>query len=177
MPYIFCCNKNLKHNNLQKRQDLCLFLDFQYFAKKAVFYAFSAGVNCCAGNGLPHFPASSACRVLAFTGFLICWKPCFRLLHPRACTHRVRNTGYLLHTLGYCAKHNLQNRCKRNWKTIFKGNLFSFGACAKKHMAYRKKYKPCILKYKALISKYVPYIFCHNNSLTHNNLQTPQFLP
>ncbi len=46
-----------------------------------------------------------------------------------------------------------KNRCKRNWKTIFKGNLFSFGACAKKHMAYRKKYKPCILKYKALILK------------------------
>lgn len=62
----------MKHNNLQKCQDLCLFLDFQYFAKKAVFYVFSAGVNCCAGNGLPHFPASSACRVLPFTGFLIC---------------------------------------------------------------------------------------------------------
>ena len=26
-------------------------------------------------------------------------------------------------------------------------------------MAYRKKYKPCILKYKALISKYMPCIF------------------
>ena len=31
--------------------------------------------------------------------------------------------------------------------------------CAKKHMAYRKKYKPCILKYKGLISKYMPCIF------------------
>ena len=31
--------------------------------------------------------------------------------------------------------------------------------CEKKHMAYRKKYKPCILKYKALISKYMPYVF------------------
>ena len=94
---------------------------------------------------------------MEFSGFYVAHG--FRLLHPRACTHRVRNTGYVLHTFGCCAKHNLQNRCKRNWKTIFKGNLFSFGACAKKHMAYRKKYKPCILKYKALISKYMPCIF------------------
>ena len=109
---------------------------------------------------------------MEFSGFYVAHG--FRLLHPRACTHRVRNTGYVLHTLGCCAKHNLQNRCKRNWKTIFKGNLFSFGACAKKHMAYRKKYKPCILKYKALILKYVPYIFCCNKNLKHNNLQKCQ---
>ncbi len=40
--------------------------------------------------------------------------------------------------------------------------------CAKKHMAYRKKYKPCILKYKALISKYMPCIFRLYNSLINN---------
>ena len=41
---------------------------------------------------------------------------------------------------------------------------------AKKHMAYRKKYKPCILKYKALILKYVPYIFDLFKYLKHKNL-------
>ena len=41
---------------------------------------------------------------------------------------------------------------------------------AKKHMAYRKKYKPCILKYKALISKYMPYIFRLSKYLTDCNL-------
>ena len=41
---------------------------------------------------------------------------------------------------------------------------------AKKHMAYRKKYKPCILKYKALISKYMPYIFCRYKYLKNNSL-------
>ncbi|PWL78655.1 MAG: hypothetical protein DBY24_07160 [Prevotellaceae bacterium] len=43
--------------------------------------------------------------------------------------------------------------------------------CAKKHMAYRKKHKPCILKYKALISKYMPCIFCLFKYLKNNNLQ------
>ena len=42
---------------------------------------------------------------------------------------------------------------------------------AKKHMAYRKKYKPCILKYKALILKYVPYIFALYKYLKNNNLK------
>ena len=41
-------------------------------------------------------------------------------------------------------------------------------------MAYRKKYKPCILKYKALILKYVPYIFDEKRHLIFNNLQNPQ---
>ena len=31
-------------------------------------------------------------------------------------------------------------------------------------MAYRKKYKPYILKYKALVSKYMPYIFRENSA-------------
>ena len=35
-------------------------------------------------------------------------------------------------------------------------------------MAYRKKYKPCILKYKALI---VPYIFALYKYLKNNNLK------
>ena len=39
-------------------------------------------------------------------------------------------------------------------------------------MAYRKKYKPCILKYKALILKYVPYIFGDSKSLINKNLQS-----
>ena len=34
-----------------------------------------------------------------------------------------------------------------------------------------KKYKPYILKYKALISKYMPCIFCLFKSLIHSNLQ------
>ena len=38
-------------------------------------------------------------------------------------------------------------------------------------MAYRKKHKPCILKYKALISKYMPCIFHLFKSLIHSNLQ------
>ena len=38
-------------------------------------------------------------------------------------------------------------------------------------MAYRKNYEPYILKYKALILKYMPYIFCENKSLNHNDLQ------
>ena len=41
-------------------------------------------------------------------------------------------------------------------------------------MAYRKKYKPCILKYKAHILKYVPYIFREKRYLIFNNLQNPQ---
>jgi len=39
------------------------------------------------------------------------------------------------------------------------GKILHFSRHIKKHMAYRKKYKPCILKYKALISKYMPCIF------------------
>ena len=38
---------------------------------------------------------------------------------------------------------------------------------SKKHMAYRKKYK-------ALILKYVPYIFREKRYLIFNNLQNPQ---
>ena len=38
-------------------------------------------------------------------------------------------------------------------------------------MAYRKKYKPYILKYKALISKYMPYIFRLFKHLNHKDLQ------
>ena len=38
-------------------------------------------------------------------------------------------------------------------------------------MAYRKKYKPYILKYKALVSKYVPYIFREKRHLIFNDLQ------
>ena len=41
-------------------------------------------------------------------------------------------------------------------------------------MAYRKKYKPCILKYKALILKYVPYIFAICKCLNNNNLKNLQ---
>ena len=37
-------------------------------------------------------------------------------------------------------------------------------------MAYRKKYKPCILKYKALVSKYMPYIFREKRYLIFSNL-------
>ena len=38
-------------------------------------------------------------------------------------------------------------------------------------MAYRKKYKPCILKYKALILKHVPYIFAFYKYLKNSNLK------
>ena len=38
-------------------------------------------------------------------------------------------------------------------------------------MACCKKYKPYILKYKALISKYMPYIFSEKSHLIFNNLQ------
>ena len=57
------------------------------------------------------------------------------------------------------------------------GNATNFSGCPpckKKHMAYRKKYKPCILKYKALILKYVPYIFREKRYLIFSNLQNPQ---
>jgi len=37
-------------------------------------------------------------------------------------------------------------------------------------MAYRKKYKPCILKYKALVLKYMPYIFHDSKWLIDNIL-------
>ena len=49
--------------------------------------------------------------------------------------------------------------------------FYMFCLHAKTHMAYRKKYKPCILKYKALILKYVPYIFGDSKSLINRNLQ------
>ena len=48
------------------------------------------------------------------------------------------------------------------------GKILHFSRHIKKHMAYRKKYKPCILKYKALISKYMPCIFRLYNSLINN---------
>ena len=48
------------------------------------------------------------------------------------------------------------------------GKIPHFSRYIKKHMAYRKKYKPCILKYKALISKYMPCIFRLYNSLINN---------
>ncbi len=38
-------------------------------------------------------------------------------------------------------------------------------------MACCEKYKPYILKYKALISKYMPYIFDEKRYLIFNNLQ------
>ena len=49
--------------------------------------------------------------------------------------------------------------------------FYMFCLHAKTHMAYRKKYKPYILKYKALVSKYVPYIFCEKRYLIFNDLQ------
>ena len=49
--------------------------------------------------------------------------------------------------------------------------FYMFCLHAKTHMAYRKKYKPCILKYKALILKYVPYIFALYKYLKNNNLK------
>ncbi len=42
-------------------------------------------------------------------------------------------------------------------------------------MAYRKKYKPCILKYKALILKYVPYIFWLSKKLVFSKVKKPFF--
>ena len=61
--------------------------------------------------------------------------------------------------------------CIERGKTYNLQGIFHFvSVCAKKHMACREKYKPYILKYKALISKYVPYIFCHNKPLKNNNL-------
>ena len=48
--------------------------------------------------------------------------------------------------------------------------FYMFCLHAKTHMAYRKKYKPCILKYKALILKYVPYIFREKRYLIFSNL-------
>ena len=51
------------------------------------------------------------------------------------------------------------------------GKIPHFSRHIKKHMAYRKKYKPCILKYKALILKYVPYIFALYKYLKNNNLK------
>ena len=63
-------------------------------------------------------------------------------------------------------------RLYRKGKTYNLQGIFHFvSVCAKKHMACREKYKPYILKYKALISKYVPYIFCHNKPLKNNNLR------
>ena len=44
-------------------------------------------------------------------------------------------------------------------------------------MACRKKYKPYILKYKALISKYMPYIFRKINKRIYSNLQNPSEKP
>ena len=38
-------------------------------------------------------------------------------------------------------------------------------------MAYRKKYKPYILKYKALVSKYMPYIFRRYKHLKNKHIQ------
>ena len=77
-----------------------------------------------------------------------------------------------------CSKVNYygHNRNVKSWKTR---SVIEFAVlesvenssilhCAKKHMAYRKKYKPCILKYKALISKYMPCIFRLYNSLINN---------
>ena len=43
-------------------------------------------------------------------------------------------------------------------------------------MACRKKYKPYILKHKALILKYVPCIFEENKYLNDNNLQKQEDL-
>ena len=41
---------------------------------------------------------------------------------------------------------------------------------AKTHKAYCKKYEPCILKYKALVLKYVPYIFVAKRGLIFSDL-------
>ena len=50
---------------------------------------------------------------------------------------------------------------------IFRG----VNASGKTHMACCEKYKPYILKYKALISKYMPYIFDEKWYLIFNDLQ------
>ena len=42
-------------------------------------------------------------------------------------------------------------------------------------MAYRKKHKPYILKYKALVLKYVPCIFAVYKYVKKNVLQKPFF--
>ena len=47
----------------------------------------------------------------------------------------------------------------------------------KKHMACRKQYKPSILKYKALILKQVPCIFCLSITLFFRYLQNGDFRP
>ena len=63
-------------------------------------------------------------------------------------------------------------RLYRKGKTYNLQGIFHFvSVCAKKHMACREKYKPYILKYKALISKYVPCIFREKRHLIFNDLQ------
>ena len=47
----------------------------------------------------------------------------------------------------------------------------SFSNGENTHMACCEKYKPYILKYKALISKYMPYIFDEKWYLIFNDLQ------
>ncbi len=47
----------------------------------------------------------------------------------------------------------------------------SFSNGENTHMACCEKYKPYILKYKALILKYVPYIFCGKQILIFSDLQ------
>ena len=42
-------------------------------------------------------------------------------------------------------------------------------------MAYHKKYKPYILKYKALVSKYMPYIFRRYKHLKNKYIQNRYF--
>ena len=57
---------------------------------------------------------------------------------------------------------------------IFEGIFrcfFTLSERAKTHKASCKKYKPHILKYKALISKYVPCIFREKGHLIFNDLQ------
>ena len=55
------------------------------------------------------------------------------------------------------------------WR-IFRYVFGYVSLCAKKHMACREKYKPYILKYKALISKYMPCIFGGLKPLKYNDL-------
>ena len=57
---------------------------------------------------------------------------------------------------------------------IFEGIFrcfFTLSERAKTHKASCKKYKPYILKYKALISKYVPCFFREKRHLIFNDLQ------
>ena len=57
---------------------------------------------------------------------------------------------------------------------IFEGIFrcfFTLSERAKTHKASCKKYKPYILKYKVLISKYVPCIFREKRHLIFNDLQ------